>query len=271
MICYPNAKVNIGLNVLRKRTDKYHDLETVFYPIQLCDILEINRSDKFCFAQSGISIDAKAEDNLIVRAFRLLQNDYQLSNIDIHLHKQIPFGAGLGGGSSDAAFTIMTINQLFNLNLNEELLLYYARKLGSDCPFFILNRPVFAEGRGDQFTELKLCLEDYFLVLVKPNSWVTTAEAYGHVITQIPKLSLQSEVKKHVIEWKNGIFNRFEQSVFPFHPEIALIKETLYKHGAIYASMSGSGSSVFGLFKNVPDQFSENFPGCFFWEEKCKY
>lgn len=271
MICFPNAKINIGLDVLKKRKDNYHDLETLFYPIQLCDILEINYSEEFHFNQTGILLDSNDEDNLVVKAFQLLDNVYHLPNVNIHLHKQIPFGAGLGGGSSDAAFTLLTLNQLFDLKLNQEQLLIYAGKLGSDCPFFVLNRPVFASGRGDQFNESELSLKDYSLVLVKPGSKVSTAEAYCNIQPVCPDISLLKILQKPVADWKKNVRNCFEQTVFPVHSDIKIIKDKFYFQGAIFASMSGSGSSVFGLFDKIPDGLNRCFPDCFYWEETCKY
>lgn len=271
MIFFPNAKVNIGLNVLRKRRDEFHDLETVFYPLQLCDILEVNRSDKFEFTQTGITIEGEIENNLVVKAFRLLQAKFNLSNVHIHLHKQIPFGAGLGGGSADAAITLLAINQIFELNLNEKELLNYASQLGSDCPFFILNRPVIAEGRGNVFKPLTLTLTGWTLVLVKPYSNITTAEAYANIVPHSPDERLTETIKAPVKDWKNGVENSFEKSVFPLHPEIEEIKNKLYNLGAEYSSMSGSGSSVFALFENDPGDLDDKFPNCFFRKEVCVY
>lgn len=270
MICYPNAKINIGLSIIRKRPDQYHDIETLFYPIQLCDLLEINQSDEFYYKQTGIALDSDDEQNLVLKALHLLKDNYSIPNVNIHLHKQIPFGAGLGGGSSDAAFTLMALNQLFNLGLNENQLLNYAAKLGSDCPFFILNRPILASGKGDVFSSIEFNLKDYSLVLLKPNSRVTTAEAYQQINPEIPNKPLSVLFSEPIEYWRENIVNRFEQTVFPFHPEIESLKRKLYASGAIYASMSGSGSSVFGLFDFIPENFELNFPNYFYWEEKCR-
>ena len=271
MICFPNAKINIGLEVIRKRADNYHDLATLFYPVQLCDILEINRSDNFTFTQTGILLDSDDEQNLVVKAFRLLKNIYGLTNVNIHLHKQIPFGAGLGGGSSDAAFTLIGLNELFDLKLSEQQLLDYAAELGSDCPFFVVNRPVLASGKGDQFTAFDLNLKTYTLVLVKPRGRVTTAEAYGHIIPSLPNMPLSQKLNEPIERWKDHVINRFEYAVFPLHPEIEELKSKLYEFGAVYAAMSGSGSAVFGLFDKIPGNFFQNFPDCFCWQESCRY
>lgn len=263
MIVFPNAKINIGLNILRKRPDNYHDLETLFYPLQLSDILEINKAQKSTFATSGIEIDSDLSDNIVMKAYTLLKTDFSLPPVNIHLHKQIPSGAGLGGGSSDGAYTLMALNQLFHLNLNTDKLIEYAAKLGSDCPFFILNKPVFATGRGEIFSPSTLSLAGYKIVLVKPSNHVSTAEAYSNTKPRIAAKSLAEIIAGEKIEsWKNTVFNQFEESIFPAHPEIKNIKKELYEAGALYASMSGSGSSVFGIFK--PEAVIDHkFKSCF--------
>lgn len=269
MILFPNAKINIGLNVLRKRKDSFHDLETVFYPLQLSDILEVNRSSEFEFKQTGIAIEGEIGNNLVVKAYRLLKSRFTLGNVNIHLHKQIPFGAGLGGGSADAAFTLLALNQLFDLKLNKAGLITYASKLGSDCPFFILNCPVLAEGRGDVLNPSKLSLKGWTLVLVKPDSIVNTAQAYSNITPEIPKERLFDLIRKPVGNWTDQVVNHFEKSVFPEHPEIENVKNILYTLGAEYASMSGSGSAVFGLFKNDPGNLKDQFLNCFYRKETC--
>lgn len=266
MIIFPNAKINIGLNVLRKRTDGFHDLETVFYPLQLCDMLEINHAETFQFKQTGIAIDGSPEQNLVVKAFRMLQNDFGLGEVNIHLHKQIPFGAGLGGGSSDAAHALIGINELFELGLNQTQLIDYAAKLGSDCPFFILNMPAFATGRGDILTPVSMSLNGYTLVIVKPNCSVSTAQAYASVVPEVPEQSLSELIDEPVSKWSGRVVNRFEQSVFPAFPEIEKIKNQLYQLGADYASMSGSGSAVFGLFRDAT-ALEHQFEGYYLWKE----
>jgi 4-diphosphocytidyl-2-C-methyl-D-erythritol kinase len=204
-----------------------------------------------------------------VKAFRLLQQKFDLPEINIHLHKQIPFGAGLGGGSSNAAFMISGLNQLFDLNLELQELVQLAGVLGSDCPFFLYNRPIFAEGRGDVFSESLLRLKGYAFVLIKPDVSVSTVEAYANVVPKVPEVSLRQSINLPLREWKAQVVNRFEDSVFQYHPEIEKIKMSLYRMRALYASMSGSGSSVFGLFDELPDHLIAQFPNCFVWTEQC--
>lgn len=271
MILYPNAKINIGLNILNKREDGFHNIETLFYPILLTDILEINHSESFQFTSSGIAIDCDPEKNLVVKAFRIMQHEFDLTNVSIHLHKIIPFGAGLGGGSSDAAFTIRGLNDLFKLNLEIEQMAEFARKLGSDCAFFIYNTPLLGRGKGDELEELPFELKPFYLVLVKPAVMVSTAQAYANVKPFIPSLSLIDALQYSTETWHENVINRFEESVFSFYPEIASVKEKLYQLGAVYASMSGSGSAVFGLFDADPGDLSNEFSSCYCWKEKCQY
>lgn len=265
MLSFPNAKINIGLNITEKRPDGYHNLETVFYPIGLCDVLEVQPSeacDDYSFASSGIAIDGDPEQNLIVKAYRLLQQDFPLPPIDISLVKHIPFGAGLGGGSADAAFMLKMLNEMAELGLSDEKLEEYAVQLGADCPVFIKNKPVFATGIGNVFSETDLSLAGYFLVLVKPDIHVSTPEAYSLVVPRKPEASLPELIKLPVEQWKDLVVNDFEKSVFARYPQIAEIKESLYSAGALYASMSGSGSSVYGLFASEPEQLPA-FENCF--------
>jgi len=269
MILFPFAKINIGLEVLRKRADNFHDLETIFYPLNLCDILEINKSDTFHFSISGIEIGEFNDENIVVKAYQLMQSNYDLPPVNIHLHKQIPAGAGLGGGSSDAAFTLKGLNKLFELNLDFNVLMGYSSKLGSDCAFFLSNQPVFAEGRGDVISKIEIDIKNYSLVLIKPTISVSTSLAYNGIVPKIPEFSLKESVKLPIQLWKDRIENRFEMGIFDSCPQIKLIKERLYQEGAIFASMSGSGSSVYGLFEVIPLQLKSRFPDCFYWEEKC--
>lgn len=265
MITYPNAKINIGLNVVERRKDGYHNIETVFYPIELYDELSIEPSEicsDYSFSSSGIEIQGNPEDNLIIKAFRLLRTEYQFPAIDISLLKQIPFGAGLGGGSSDAAFTLKAINELFELKISTKELENFASQLGADCPFFIQNKPVFATGIGNVFTPVDLSLQGYRLLLAKPDIHVSTPEAYADVTPKVPETKLSELIKRPVEEWKNLIFNDFEPSVFRKHPRIANIKKEMYNLGALYVSMSGSGSSVYGIFKEKPD-FENSFTDCY--------
>lgn len=265
MIIFPNAKINIGLNVVERRPDGYHNIETVFYPIGLSDILEVevsvNCSD-YSFSSSGIPIDGDPEDNLIVKAYHLLRSGCQFPPIDISLIKQIPFGAGLGGGSSDAAFMLKTLNKMFELKMTPGKLEKLAAKLGADCPVFIKNKPVFATGIGNVFTPIKLSLKDYFLLLVKPDIYVSTPEAYSLVKPEKTEKSLVDLIQKPITEWKDTIKNDFEKSVFSQYPAIEKIKNDLYQMGAIYASMSGSGSSVYGIFESEPEN-TKLFSNCF--------
>lgn len=265
MLTYPNAKINIGLNVVEKRPDGYHNIETVFYPIGLSDMLEVIPSDTcsdYSFSSSGITLSGDPEENLIVKAYRLLQSNYQIPPIDITLIKQIPFGAGLGGGSSDAAFMLKVLNQMFELKITPKKLEKIASLLGADCPVFIKNKAVFATGTGNEFTSLKLSLKGYFLLLVKPDIHVSTPEAYSLVVPEKPAVSLFESIQQPVEEWKNWIKNDFEKSVFSKYPEIEKVKQSIYNCGAVYASMSGSGSSVYGIFEKEP-QLNIKFENCF--------
>lgn len=265
MISFPNAKINLGLNVVSKRPDGYHNIETIFYPIPVKDALEIVRADTFSFTQTGIPVDAPIEKNLVVKALNLLKSQYEIPELEVHLLKTIPFGAGLGGGSADAAFMLKLLNDYCGLHILEDSLEELASSIGADCPFFIRNTPVFASGTGNIFETVELSLADYHLCLVKPDVAVSTPEAYSMVTPAAPAISLKEIIRRPVGEWKELMVNDFEKSVFPKHPVIAGIKETLYEKGAVYASMSGSGSSVFGLFKEATD-LKGLFADCFVWE-----
>lgn len=272
MLLYPNAKINIGLYVTQKRPDGFHNLETVFYPIPLCDILELNPlSDKWgtCeFKESGISLDCADDANLVVRAYHLLDNDFSLPAVSVHLHKQIPFGAGLGGGSSDAAFMLKGLNELFHLNLSVTQLERYASQLGSDCAFFINNQPSFASGKGEVLEPLAMTLKNWLLVLVKPNCHVSTAQAYKGVRPKATDIDLHTLIDLPITQWSDKVKNDFENSIFQSHPQIEAIKSELYRLGATYASMSGSGATVFGLFPASTDiHFSSCFSDCFVWSK----
>lgn len=253
MITFPNAKINLGLNIVEKRPDGYHNLETIFYPIPLQDALEITPWEggerKYKLAQSGIQIAGDDEHNLVVKAYKLLDNLHNLPPIEINLLKHIPSGAGLGGGSADAAFMLCMLNQHFQLNIPNEQLEVYAAQLGADCAFFVENKPTFAEGIGNIFSPIELSLKGYKLLLVKPDIFVSTRDAFAQIKPKRPSISLKEVAKMPVEAWKTYMVNDFEESVFPQFPAIADIKAKLYDMGAIYASMSGSGSSVFALFK----------------------
>lgn len=261
MILFPNAKINIGLNVLSRRTDGYHNLETVFYPIPLHDSIEVVEADQMSFNSSGIEIPGHANENLCLKAYDLLLKDFQLPALSIHLHKQIPIGAGLGGGSSDAAFFVKLLNEKFGLGLSVVQMQEYVRKLGADCAFFISNEPVFANGKGDQFTSIDLDLSAYSIVLVMPPVHVSTGEAYRGVKPHTPEISLLDLVSLPVSEWKGKIKNDFEDSIFKTHSLIRGVKASLYESGALYAAMSGSGSAVYGIFDSRPAllNFGEDF------------
>ncbi len=253
MIVFPNAKINLGLNIINRRADGYHNLETVFYPIKIHDALEVVLSDQLRFTSSGNFIPGNPADNLCLKAYRLIKKNHDLPLVNIHLHKNIPIGAGLGGGSADAGFFIKLLNEVCEIGLSVEEMQNYARQLGADCAFFIGNKPVFAFEKGDQFEEIQMNLSNYHLVLVMPPIHVSTAEAYSGVQPKASENVLKSALKLSAEQWKNLIKNDFEKSVFQHHPEIYTIKEALYKHGALYASMSGSGASVFGIFSKKPD------------------
>ena len=250
MINFPNSKINIGLNITEKRSDGYHNLETIFYPIDLCDSLEFVRSEETCFSCSGLEIEGDANNNLILKAYRLLKDEFELPNINIHLHKTIPMGAGLGGGSADAAFMLKMLNDEFELGLSSIELQKRAVRLGADCPFFIDNKPILAKGIGNIFEPTCIDLKGYHIVLIKPEVHVSTAEAYGGCKPQKWVNPLEEVIKMPITEWKNYVFNDFEKTVFVSHPELAKIKEMLYDKGAIYAAMSGSGSTIYGILEN---------------------
>ncbi len=252
MIYFPHCKINLGLLVTAKRADGYHDIETVFYPVGMQDALEFIESDTFCFTTSGIELDGDVEDNLVVKAYRLLQADYKLPNIQIHLHKNIPSGAGLGGGSADAAFMLLALNAHYKLNITTEKLMAYALRLGSDCPFFIHAVPSLGKGRGELLSEVKLNLSAYYLVVVKPPIHISTGKAYAFMKPQEPKQSLADLITLPVEQWRGKVLNQFEDYVFSAYPEVLAIKDKLYDLGASFALMSGSGSAVFGLFAEEP-------------------
>ena len=255
MLFYPNCKINIGLRVVRKREDGYHDLETIFYPVMgLHDELQVVTSDHFEFIQEGLAIDCPAEDNLIIKCYqRMLAKYPQIGDVHIRFKKNIPFGAGLGGGSSDAAHMAIALNELYNLGLTKEQLAEEVRPLGADCPFFIYNTPCYAEGIGDKLTPISLNLSNLRLVMIKPNCSVSTREAYSGIICH-PEVA--GQIKQALNEglsldvMRPLLINDFEKTVFPLHHEIAEIKKRLQEAGAVYVAMSGSGSTVFGLFQH---------------------
>ena len=253
MKLYPNCKINLGLRVVRKREDGYHDLETIFYPVYgLHDELEVVKAEEFAFLQDGLVVDCSPTDNLIYKVYQRMQAHFpQIGNVKITFKKNIPFGAGLGGGSSDAAHMAIALNEIFSLGLTREQLAEEVRPLGADCPFFIYNTPCYAEGIGDKLSPITLDLRGLRLVMIKPNCGVSTKEAYAGIVRH-PEA--EGQIKQALIEGKtltdmsSLLINDFEQTVFPIHSEIAEIKKRLQDAGAVYAAMSGSGSTVFGLF-----------------------
>lgn len=256
MIVFPNCKINLGLRVVRKRPDGYHDIETVMVPVRgLCDALEIlsDTGDGCTFTTSGLSIDGPAEKNLCVKAYNLMRERYNIGGVKMHLHKHVPFGAGLGGGSSDAVFVLRLLSDTFALNLPDAELEALAAELGSDTVFFVKNRPMLAEGRGEVLSPVELDLAGYHILIVKPPFGVSTAEAYAGVVPAEPERPLAEILSGDIHKWKDNLRNDFELSIFRKYPEIAAIKQRLYDQGAVYASMSGSGSAVFGLFENKPE------------------
>jgi len=262
MVVFPHCKINLGLHVISKRDDGYHNIETCFYPVPWQDVLEIIKSKEFSFSQSGVVIPGSAGENLCVKAFELLRKDFDLTPVIIHLHKVIPTGAGLGGGSSDAAFTLRALNSVFNLNLSKITLKGYAAKLGSDCSFFIDDKPMLASGRGEVLSETSPSLKGKYLVIVKPDIHVSTAEAYSGVKPKQPVQSISKIINYPISGWKDSLSNDFEESVFKRHSTIEEIKTKLYKRGALYASMSGSGATVFGIFDSVVD-LKSSFEGVY--------
>lgn len=253
MIVFPPAKINLGLHIVGKRKDGYHEIETCLIPVPLYDALEIIISDKLTFHSSGIDIPGQDKDNLVLKAYSLLKKDFNdLPPVSIHLHKVIPIGAGLGGGSSDAAFALKLMSNLFDLHLEDWFLEDYAAQLGSDCPFFIENTPKIVTGRGEILAPIDLDLSGKWLILINPNVHIGTKEAYEGVKPKQAEYALR-EILSVCSVWKDRLTNDFEESIFQKYPKIRAIKEWLYGQGAFYASMSGSGSTVFGLFDKEPE------------------
>jgi 4-diphosphocytidyl-2-C-methyl-D-erythritol kinase len=247
MIVYPNAKINLGLNVLKKRADGYHEISSVFYPVkELYDILEIVPSGDFSFSSSGIEIPGKS--NICAEAFQILKNDFEIGNVKIHLHKLIPIGAGLGGGSADGAFVLKALSTLFDLQLSNTELEKYALKLGADCPFFIDNTPKYVEGIGEKMAKIDLDLTAYELKFIFPDLHISTTDAYRRVNPNFPKYALLDLIEQPIENWKSTVKNDFENSAFKKHPELSKMKANLYADGAIFASMTGSGSVLYGVF-----------------------
>ncbi len=269
MIVYPNCKINLGLRILEKRKDGYHDIETVFYPVRLSDILEITeyksatKTATIPFTQSGFVVDGDISNNLCMKAYKLLKRDFpKLPHIQIHLHKTVPTGAGLGAGSSDAAFTLRLLNEKFELGISDNELMNYALELGSDCPFFILNKPCYATGRGEILTPIELDLSGYQIVVVNPGIHINTGQAFLNVRPSTLERSVKEIIQLPLERWKDELLNDFEGPIFKKHSSIVEVKDQLYAAGALYASMSGSGSTVYGIFakgKSPQLQFPENY------------
>jgi 4-diphosphocytidyl-2-C-methyl-D-erythritol kinase len=271
MICFPTCKINLGLRITQKRADGFHALETVFFPISIKDALEIiiepeTSAAPITFTSSGLAINGDPSDNLCFKAYGLLKKDYPtIPNIKMHLHKTIPMGAGLGGGSADGAFTLVALNQLLNLQIPEQTLLDYALQLGSDCPFFIINTPAFATGRGEILKPINVNLNGYSIVIVNPVIAISTKLAFSLITPKVPDTNMEAIICEPVTLWKEKLINDFEQPIFNSFPELANIKETLYQKGAVYASMTGTGSTVYGIFPtSMMDTLSFNFPTHYF-------
>lgn len=254
MIVFPNAKINLGLHILFKREDGFHEIESVFVPVDLCDVLEfVACGEATSFQSSGIAIPGNPEANLCVKAWEIINKEYGISNVKIHLQKNIPIGAGLGGGSADGAFMLLALNDYFNLGIGKDRLKGFAAQLGSDCPFFIDNEPCFVTGRGEKLQTIALDLSAYQLLLVYPDIHIGTGEAYANISPQIPKVSLKNRITHSKETWQEYIKNDFEASVFPNHKELPELKNAIKALGAHYVSMTGSGSAIFGLFPKEMD------------------
>lgn len=273
MITFPCAKINLGLNIVSKRSDGYHNLETVFYPIPLTDALEIKYMDEKFPSESpcdlkitGNDIDCNEEDNLVIKAYQLLAADFQLPRVHAHLVKRIPTQAGLGGGSSDAAYMIRLLDERFRLNIGIPEMERYAAKLGADCAFFITADPSYAEGIGDVLMPADVPgagLGGYYLAVVKPSVAVSTRDAYAAIVPKTPAKCCRDIVRQPIETWKDELVNDFEAPIFAMHPELAAIKQSLYDAGAVYAAMSGSGSALFGIFREQPTGLEKEFEGMF--------
>jgi 4-diphosphocytidyl-2-C-methyl-D-erythritol kinase len=249
MLAFANAKINIGLNITEKREDGYHNLETIFYPVKLYDVVEIIDAASTSCVIKGLTVPGAEQDNLCLKAYYMLAEEFDLPPQQICLLKNIPIGAGLGGGSADGAFTLKLLNNKFNLGLTVAQLQAYASKLGADCAFFVENKPAFAFGKGDELEPIDLDLSAYYKVLVKPPVFISTAQAYAHVKPDLPELSLKDLIHLPVEEWRSRVFNDFEDSISEAYPEVSVLKNSLYLAGATFALMSGSGSAVYALFE----------------------
>ncbi len=267
MVSFPHCKINLGLRIINKRPDGFHNIETCFYPVPWTDILEIIPASSFSFANTGIVVGSKVEDNLCVRTYRMLQKDFNLPPVAMHLHKIVPMGAGLGGGSSDATHTLSMLNHIFELGLPLDKLRYFAAQLGSDCAFFVGRQAMIGTGRGELLAEVNVSLSGKFLIIVKPDVQIPTAEAYQQVVPSNQDISIREIVEGQRLEdWRHTLVNDFESGIFKRYPVLKEIKDALYAKGALFASMSGSGSSVFGVFNGFVD-LKKSFEGSMYWSE----
>jgi 4-diphosphocytidyl-2-C-methyl-D-erythritol kinase len=257
MISFPNCKINLGLNIISRREDGYHEISSVMYPVDIQDILEVVKSEKFKFTSSGLDIPGEPDSNLCVKAYDILARDFNIDPVHIHLYKNIPMGAGLGGGSADGAFTLRLINDLYELSISNDQLKEYASELGSDCAFFIENIPQYASGRGDILEAFNLALQGKTIVLINDGTHISTQEAYGNVTPKRPENDIEEILNKPLNEWKKLLINDFEKGVFKNYPKLAKYIDKLYQSGAEYAAMTGSGSTIFGIFNESPRLHSD--------------
>lgn len=257
MISFPTSKINLGLQIVSKRADGYHNINSIFYPIPIFDILEINHSEQLNFNSTGLEINGNTDNNLIIKAYFLLKERFNIGPVNIHLHKQIPMGAGLGGGSADAAFALNMFNDLFNLKLTKVELEGISLKIGSDCPFFIENKPKYVQGRGDTLSKHDLNLKGKYLKIINPGIHISTKEAYSAIQPMVLNFNLSEISIQEKAHWKETIVNDFERPISDAYSIIGKIKRDLYKEGAFYASMSGTGSTVYGLFDIKPNLSNE--------------
>lgn len=265
MLVFPNAKINIGLNIVEKRSDGFHNIESCFYPVGWSDALEITLAETFSFHADGIEIPGIAADNLCVKAYEMLRRDYNLPPVKIHLLKTVPIGAGLGGGSADAAFTIKALNELFDLHISIDDQESYARLIGSDCAFFIRNKPMYCFEKGDRFDTIDIGISGKWIVLVNPGIHISTVEAYSGVVAKRSTENLRNILREPVTEWRDRVRNDFEATLFRKYPLLKEIKERLYGFGAEYAAMSGSGSTLFGIF-GQEQNLKQHFPDFRLWQ-----
>jgi len=265
MLVFPNAKINIGLNIVEKRPDGFHNIESCFYPVGWSDALEVTLAETFLFHSDGISIPGNAADNLCTKAYEMLRKDYDLSPVKIHLLKTVPIGAGLGGGSADAAFSLKTLNQLFELDISIDEQEKYARQIGSDCAFFIRNKPRYCFEKGDQFEAIDINISGKWIVLINPGIHISTVEAYSGVVAKRSTENLRNILREPIAAWRGRVNNDFEATLFKKYPLLEELKEKLYGHGAEYAAMSGSGSTLYGIF-GKEQNLKEHFPDFRLWQ-----